>query len=176
MSSQSRTTAAPTSGGDRWRRLAAAADGGALLHGSRTPGLTQLEPRAPFDLSADDYSKQTAVFATEDPTWAIAYAVRDEESRHFRSACFYPGAAVGASERRRIMLDFDVDDDGAPRLSPGVVYILDPTGFSRMPSHHDPEFGLITECQWASPTAARIADAVLVTPEDLPRHLLSRSA
>lgn len=160
-------TPAPTSGTDRWHRLADAASDGALLHGSRTAGLNQLEPQTPFDLSADDYSKQTAVFATEDPTWAIAYAVRDESSRHFRSARFYPGATAGTPAQRRIMLDFDRDLDGRPRLSPGVVYILDPTGFSRMPSHVDPEFGLITECQWAKPHTAHIIGAVAVAPADL---------
>lgn len=62
--------AAPTTGSPVWIRLAEWTAGGHhLLHGSGTPDLHRLEPRAPLDFSPDDYSKRTAVFATEDPTW-----------------------------------------------------------------------------------------------------------
>ena len=71
------------------------ADGRHLLHGSGTSGLLRLEPRAPLDHSPDDWSKRTAVFATEDPTWAIAYAVRASDCPQFLNACFYPGDRPG---------------------------------------------------------------------------------
>lgn len=58
---------APTTGSPAWTRLAQwTADGHHLLHGSGTAGLGRLEPRAPLDHSPDEYSKRTAVFATED--------------------------------------------------------------------------------------------------------------
>lgn len=67
---------APTSGDERWTQLAEmVASGELLLHGSQTPGLRELAPRAPLDFSLDEYSKRTAIYATEDPTWASTETV-----------------------------------------------------------------------------------------------------
>lgn len=68
---------APVCGDAAWTKLAElVASDDLLLHGSQTPGLSELTPRAPLDFSHDEFSKRTAIFATEDPTWAIAFAIR----------------------------------------------------------------------------------------------------
>ncbi|WP_279402404.1 hypothetical protein [Arthrobacter sp. JCM 19049] len=116
---------APTDGDRVWSRVAAyVRSGDFLLHGSRTPGLHQLTPRTPIDHSPDTFSKSTAVFATEDPTWAIAYAVRPANTPGFLNACFYPGSTPGREAERRIFLSFALPENGQPPMDAGVVYVL----------------------------------------------------
>ncbi|EMQ98762.1 hypothetical protein [Paeniglutamicibacter gangotriensis] len=160
---------APTNGDKTWTRLAElAATNDIVLHGSRTPGLSWIEPRAPIDFSRDDFSKHTAVYATEDPTWAIAYAIRSSACRRFLNACFYPGAIAGNWSARRIFLSFASTEDGQTPTSAGVVYVLSRNGFTRMPSYTDPVLGLITECQLVSTEPVPVLAEIPVEPEDLP--------
>lgn len=160
---------APTRGDGRWTHLAAAvASGEVLLHGSPTPGLTALEPRAPIDHSLDLYSKQTAVFATEDPTWAISYAIRSARCRRFLNTCFYPGPSPGDWSQRRIFLSYATTPNGLAPTESGVVYVLPSGAFTRMPSYHDPVLGQITECQWVSTETVPVVAEVPVAPENLP--------
>lgn len=120
----------PAAGTRAWQQLAAmAADGQYLLHGSQTADLQLLEPRAPVDHSLDDYSKRTAVFATEDPTWAIAYAVRASDCPQFLNACFYPGDRPGTPAQRRLFYSYGRRLDGTVPVSPGVVYVLRASSF-----------------------------------------------
>lgn len=164
---------APTRGDAAWTRLAeAVAAGEVLLHGSQTPGLTELEPRAPIDHSIDLFSKQMAIFATEDPTWAIAYAIRSPRCRRFLNTCFYPGSSPGAWSQRRIFLSYAATQDGGAPTGPGVVYMLPSDAFTRMPSYHDPVFGQVTECQWVSTETVPVLAEVPVAPENLPRRPL----
>lgn len=166
---------APQRGSSTWRAVAASvADGRHLLHGSRTPGLTVIDPRAPLDRSPDAYSKQTAVFATEDPTWAISYAVRSKDCPQFLNACFYPGAEAGTTTQRRLFYSYGRRPDGSVPVSPGTVYVLDAAGFERQPPEDDPAVGsTVTECQWTSLRPARVVAAFTVTPDDLPTPLPS---
>lgn len=164
---------APTQGDATWSRLARLVEAGdLLLHGSRTSGLTALEPRAPVDNSIDTYSKQTAVFATEDPTWAVSYAVRSAHCRRFLNACFYPGTSGGDWSERRIFLSYAATDDGREPTEPGVVYAVPADAFTRMPSYHDPVFGHITECQWISTETVPVVAEVPVAPGSLPSRPL----
>jgi hypothetical protein len=128
---------------------------------------TRLEPRAPVDFSPDAFSKETAVFATEDPTWAIAYGIRSAACRRLLSACFYPGLQPGPTAQRRIFLSYSATDDGHPPTQPGVVYVLPREHFARMPSHTDAVLGPITECQWTSRTTVPVLQEVRVEPHDL---------
>lgn len=160
---------APTTGGQVWSRLAALVDmQDVLIHGSRTPGLAELSPRAPIDRSPDDFSKRTAVFATEDPTWAIAYAIKTTECRSFLNACFYPGSNPRSVHERRLFLSYAARADGTAPTGPGVVYAVPRSAFVRMPTESDPNFGVITECQWASDHAVPVVAEVPVLPADLP--------
>lgn len=164
---------APARGDATWTRLAeAVATGDKLLHGSRTSGLAELEPRAPIDRSHDIFSKQTAIFATEDPTWAISYAIRSASCRRFLNTCFYPGPSPGDWSQRRIFLSYAATRDGRAPTGPGVVYVLPRAAFTRMPSYHDPVFGQITECQWVSTESVPVVAEVTVVPENLPSRPL----
>ncbi|PQZ93706.1 hypothetical protein CQ018_08605 [Arthrobacter sp. MYb227] len=156
--------------GDKiWTRLAKLVTTDEIvLHGSRTPGLSLIEPRAPLDFSFDDFSKTTAVYATEDPTWAIAYAIRASTCRSFLNACFYPGATVGEWSERRIFLSYASTEGGQPPFNAGVVYALPRRFFTRMPSYSDPVLGLITECQMISTEPVPVLAEISVRPENLP--------
>lgn len=160
---------APARGDATWTRLAeAVATEDVLLHGSPTPGLTQLGPCVPIDHSNDHFSKQTAVFATEDPTWAISYAIRSPSCRQFLNACFYPGASPGDWSQRRIFLSYATTPQSRTVTGPGAVYVLPRDTFIRMPSYHDPVLGQITECQWISTESVPVIAEVPVVPENLP--------
>lgn len=160
---------APTTGSPAWTRLAQwTADGHHLLHGSGTAGLGRLEPRAPLDHSPDEYSKRTAVFATEDLTWAIAYAVRASDCPQFLNACFYPGDRPGTPAQRRLFFSYGRRTDGTVPVSPGVVYVVKARFFERQPPAWDVDLGqVITECQWTSRDTVDVVAAVRVTPADL---------
>ncbi|NUL44957.1 hypothetical protein F7P69_07075 [Cellulosimicrobium funkei] len=164
---------APAHGDAVWTQLASAvATGDVVLHGSQAPGLTVLEPRAPVDHSIDLFSGQSAVFATEDPTWAMSYGVRSALCRRFLNACFYPCSSPGDWSQRRIFLSYAATPDGRAPVSPGVVYLLPSAAFTRMPSYHDPVFGQITECQWVSTDTVPVLAEVPVAPANLPRRPL----
>lgn len=160
----------PAAGTPAWQQLAAwAADGKHLLHGSQTADLQCLEPRAPVDHSPDDYSKRTAVFATEDPTWAIAYAVRAADCPQFLNACFYPGGRPGTPAQRRLFFSYGRRSENTVPVSPGVVYVVKTRFFERQPPAWDVDLGqVITECQWTSRDSVEVVAAVRVTPADLP--------
>jgi hypothetical protein len=159
---------APTRGNATWQRLAElTASGHYLLHGSQRRGLKALQPRAPLDFSLDAFSKQTAVFVTEDPTWAIAYGIRTASCR-LLSVCFYPGLKPGRASQRRLFLSYAATAGGRAPTSAGVVYVLPAKHFTRMPSYTDPLLGPITECQWASTETVPVVEEVPVQPQDLP--------
>lgn len=160
---------APAKGDETWTRLAKlVSTEDFLLHGSQTPGLSTLEPRGPLDFSLDEFSKTTAVYATEDPTWAIAYAIRSSLCRRFLNACFYPGAVAGDWSARRIFLSFASTDDGRAPTKAGTVYVLPRQRFTRMQSYTDPVLGLITECQSISTEPVPVLAEISVEPENLP--------
>lgn len=164
---------APTRGDATWTRLAEAITSrDVLLHGSQVSGLTALEPGTPIDHSVDIFSKRSAVFATEDPTWAISYAIRSARCRRFLNACFYPGDSPGDWSQRRIFLSYAATHDGRDPTGPGVVYVLPRAAFTRMPSYLDPVLGQVTECQWVSTETVPVVAQVSVTPENLPRRPL----
>lgn len=127
-----------------------------------------LTPRAPLDLSLDEFSKTMAIYATEDPTWAIAYAIRSSSCRRFLNACFYPGAAAGHWAERRIFLSFASTEDGQAPTRAGVVYVLPSKSFTRMPSYTDPVLGPITECQFISTEPVPVLAEISVEPQNLP--------
>jgi hypothetical protein len=165
---------APTNGNATWTLLSGyVRSDQVLLHGSRTTGLARLNPQAPLDNSRDDFSKATTVFAAEDPTWAIGYAVKDRTCRQFLNACFYPARPADGFGNRQISLSYAAWPDGALPVSTGVVYVLPRAPFARMPEYTDPELGPIMECQWICETQVPVIAEVAVTPEDLPRWVVT---
>ena len=119
-----------------------------------------------------DSSKRTAVFATEDPTWAIAYALKAPDCPQFLNACFYPDKWVGTVADRRLFYSYGRRPDGTTPVSAGAVYVLDAGAFTRQPSYVASEIGgAIIECQWTSTAPVDVVEAIPVTSVDLPNPI-----
>jgi hypothetical protein len=98
-----------------------------VFHGSRQRGLVELrDERKSRDARA--YGDQTAVFASQDPIWALFFAVlRRDALRSTRNASYGPDAGVRG---RRYL--FSVDAAG-PLFAPGALYVLPEDGFAHEP-------------------------------------------
>ncbi len=153
-----------------WAFLCWLADAkGLLLHGSPDPDIDTFEPRTPHDRSADDYSKQTAVFAAGDGIWAMFYAVLDRRTPGMR---FLNGALQFADHTGRFgpMRYFFSVTKGALAIRPwrqGTVYVLPREGFTRQEPYL---LGgqLVLEPHWASPAPVKPVARVTVSPDEFP--------
>ena len=98
-----------------------------VFHGSQQRGLVRLsDERRSRDTRA--YGDETAVFATQDPIWALFFAVlRRDAMRSTRNASL--GTDEGVCGRRYL---FSVDTDGSP-FAPGALYVLPAAGFAQEP-------------------------------------------
>ncbi len=103
-----------------------------VFHGSQHAGLLELsDERRSSDLTA--YGNQSAVFGSQDPLWAMYFALlRRDGPMSTRNATV--GADAGVRGRRYL---FSVRCNGAP-LAPGVLYVLPDDGFA----HEPRRFGL----------------------------------
>lgn len=152
----------------RWVFLRWLAEQGFLLHGSPRVGIETFEPRTPHDLSGDEFSSRTGVFATSDALWALMYALRGPAvTRMVNMALTVKGA-----DGPRYFLSFATDDgavhSGRHLLAPGFVYVLLRTGFEPMPAYNWPGLGMVQEPQWVSPSPVRPLFTVPVQPADFP--------
>lgn len=108
-----------------------------LLHGSGDADITLFEPRRPNDRSADDFSKQTAVFAASDGIWPIFYAILDRQQtglRYLNAALRFelePGSLTS------MHYFFSVTQEALNRgpWRDGCVYILPGCGFIQQPPY-----------------------------------------
>lgn len=157
----------------RWQFLRWLEPRGVLFHGSPQSGLTVFKPRAPHDLSADDFSKRTGVFATSDALWALMYALRDRRrARRMLNAALQVQQAGGWSGTGYFLSLAPQPDVTVTRghelLAPGVVYVLPPDGFDLMPPYDWLGQGRVREPHLLCPHPVRALMAVPVTPADFP--------
>nr|WP_216328892.1 hypothetical protein [Deinococcus aestuarii] len=165
----------------RWAFLAWLAGEGWLLHGSARGDLTLFEPRTPHDLSPDEFSKRTGVFATSDGLWAMMYALldRDRVARMLNAAVQVREADGGWSPMRYFLSLAPRDrsiTDGRSFLSPGFVYVLPRGGFEPMPPYEWPGMGEVREPHWVSPNPVRPLLCVPVSPADFPLPVRTHDA
>lgn len=156
-----------------WEVLSWVADTeGYLLHGSRDPSLAVLEPRAPVDLGPDDFSKRTAVFATDNALWAMFYALRGERTRSMLNTCVRAWGRTGWSGWHYFLSVSSGGPERAPDpralLDPGWVYVVERADAAQMPLYDWPGIGRVEEPQFAIPGAAPTLARVRVVPDDLP--------
>jgi hypothetical protein len=161
----------------RWVFLQWLTEQGYLLHGSEQPGISGFEPRTPFDLSPDEFSKRSGVFAASDALWAMMYALRDRTrvARTLNMGLQVRQGAVWSAPRYFLSFaprHWDMTDggvtDGHSLLSPGVVYVLPAEGFERMPPYDWPGVGQVLEAHWVSPAPVTPLWSVPVSPADFP--------
>lgn len=141
----------------RW--LAAHRD--VLFHGTKQADLGELHTKR---LTSDvtDFGAQQAVFASDDPIWAMYFALlrRGDTFGSTRNGSL---AAVGAEPcRRRYFLS--VNHGHEPALDPGWLYVLPRKGF-----HSErPWYGVLDTAHWVSEVAVRPMVRMAVGLEDFP--------
>jgi hypothetical protein len=148
----------------RWRFLCSlAARRRIAFHGTGDPGIERFEPREPVDFAP--FGQQSAVFATNDPIWAMFYAIVDR-TRH--SLTLNNGCLV-LEDTGDVYYYFSVSRQALP-LEPwrtGYVYLLPADTFVEQPGAvyagrpaHIP--------QLASPVAVRPFARLRITPRSFP--------
>lgn len=164
----------------RWLFLRWLTGQGLLLHGSRQAGIARLEPRTPFDLSPDEFSGRTGVFAASDGLWAMMYALRDpaKVGRMLNMALQREDDAGWSATQ--YFLSFAPRDEGTSvgrdPLSPGWVYVLSADGFEQMPPYDWPGMGRVREPHWVSPHAVAPLWSLRVTSDDFPLTVRTHGA
>lgn len=145
-----------------------------LFHGSATESIACFEPRAPFDRSADDFSKQKAVYASSDALWAMFYAVLDRSI----PVRFLNGALQFQQEDgwSRMHYFFSVDQVAATHKPwhSGTVYILPAERFEQQPPY-TLQSHTVLEPHWASLAPVKPLANITVEPEDFPLLQLVRT-
>ena len=140
-----------------------------LLHGSGNPNIHTFRPRAPKDRSPDDFSKQTAVFASDDPIWPIFYAVLDRTNS---SLVMLNGALRfrlpdGTFSQTHYFFSLTETMQRRHPWREGVVYILPKRSFSQQQPYQLGGFEVF-EPHWASPSPVHLLAKLRVTSEDFP--------
>ena len=164
----------------RWVFLHWLTHQGLLLHGSSRADLTLFEPRAPKDLSPDDFSKRTAVFAASDGVWAMMYALRDRAHVNGMLNMALQIEEQGEWSPVRHFLSFSPVDssvtDGRDLLREGSVYVLPRHNFEQMPAYEWPGLGKVLEPHWVNPLPVRPVMRVPVSPKDFPLPVRTHDA
>ncbi len=164
----------------RWVFLRWLTRQGWLLHGSSLANVTLFEPRAPRDLSPDDFSKRTAVFADSSGVWAMMYALRDRARVNGMLSMALQVEEQGEWSPMRYFLSLSPVDssvtDGRDLLMEGNVYVLPGDGFERMPAYRHPGLGRVLEAHWVNPQPVRPVMRVPVLPEDFPLPVRTHDA
>jgi hypothetical protein len=135
---------------------------GLLFHGSGRGDLERLEPiRLTRDASA--FGDQQAVFASNDPVWAIYFATlqRGGGLRGTRNVSYGLGEDLYP---RWYYFSHNEGADDRGRFGAGWLYVLSRTPFVREP----PIWHLLDAGQWASPTPVIAEARVEVTAQDFP--------
>jgi hypothetical protein len=133
-----------------------------LFHGSSRADLEALEP---IRLSRDTttFGNQQAVYATNDPVWAIYFATL-RRGRRFSTRNGSLAPAGGRVYPRWYFFSFNQPGKAGAQFGDGSLYVLPRAGFVSEP----PLRGLIDTAQWVSADAARPLVRVDVGAEDFP--------
>jgi hypothetical protein len=140
-----------------------------LFHGSQRGNITELGP----DRESDDstaFGRQRAVFATDDPVWAMWFALLNR-GPGFRSTRNGAWSIRGARQHRHYFFSVDTDQPNANLLTNGWLYVLPRDGFKPEP----PIAGLLQSGQWVNPNPVRPFAQIPVTPTNFPfTHTIAR--
>ena len=133
---------------------------GYLMHGSKNPDMTLLEPREQIDWNG---TSLRAVFATRDAFWPMYFASLDRNTLtgSLRNGCFI---VEGTSAELARFYFFSVNQESrhANIWSKGTVYALPEETFRSTTS------GEIRFDEWASEQAVPVLAKLQVSPEDFP--------
>lgn len=139
---------------------------GFLLHGSKIPEMTVLEPKEQMNWKG---SPLWAVFATRDAFWPMYFALlnRDRLSGSIRNGCFLVEDSFSKVER---FYFFSVNRENlhSDILSDGFIYILRGDTFRQTTS------GSVRFDEWASEEPVPVIARLQISSEDFPfRHQIT---
>jgi hypothetical protein len=140
-----------------------------LLHGSGSPDTQLFEPRAPDAKNDNDFSQQTAVFASSEGIWPMFYAVLDRDNFHprFLNSAVRFKLVDSWSKTRYFFSVNDVVFEQTPWRD-GVVYVLPKDGFVLEPPNKVAGEFTVQDPHWANLGAVKPLAKLKVTPEDFP--------
>jgi hypothetical protein len=133
-----------------------------LFHGSQRENISELQPdRESTDSTA--FGNQRAVFATDDPVWAMWFALltRGPDFRSTRNGVW---SLRGERRYRQYFFSVDSDQPDTSLLADGWLYVLPRVGFTSEPAIA----GLLQSGQWISPSPVTPAARLAVAPSDFP--------
>jgi len=138
-----------------------------LLHGSAQEDISLFFPRPPNDHSADDFSKQTAVYATTDAIWSIYYAVLDRSYglRHLNA--YLQFAQEEGWSKLHYFFSLDRQSLASSPWRTGFVYVLPSMGFVQQPPYHVQTWTVL-DPHFANSNAVQPIAKIQVHPSDFP--------
>jgi hypothetical protein len=140
-----------------------------LLHGSGNPDIQLFEPRAPDAKDDNDFSQQTAVFASSEGIWAMFYAILDRENyrSNFMNSAVRFKLPDGWSDTRYF---FSINEPAFQQKPwrEGAVYILLREGFVLEPPNEVAGGFTVQDPHWANLNAVKLWAKLKVRPEDFP--------
>jgi hypothetical protein len=143
---------------------------GLILHGSQLCDLATLEPiRNSRD--ASEFGDQPAIYATQDPLWALFFAVLD---RSRLQGSINNGAirlrADDGTLIRRYYFCIDAESLRQHPWQPGAIYLLPGEDFLPDPTQDGVQVGAYTlqATHWLCRTPVQPLARLLVQPEDFP--------
>ena len=134
-----------------------------VFHGSARDDIDVLKP---IRLSSDTgaFGNQQAVYASDDPVWAMYFAVlRKQGLRWTKNSCT---RIVGDGRDRLPRYTFAIDPEATleGRVGPGTIYVLPSEPFERQP----PEFGVFDPCHLVAKGEVPVLAKLSVEPDDFP--------
>jgi hypothetical protein len=143
---------------------------GMILHGSLHRHLATLEPiRDTRD--ASEFGDQPAIYATQDPLWALFFAIldRDQLQGFIHNGAIWLKGDDG-SIIRRYYYCINVETLRQNPWKPGAVYLLPGDEFEPDPTQEGMRVGTYTllTTHWLCRTAVQPLACLLVKPEDFP--------
>lgn len=133
-----------------------------LFHGTKRGALTELgTARESSDVSV--FGNQQAVFASDDPVWAMFFAVvnRGPALTSMRNGSV---STVGSPDRRHYYFSVNERPGDDAVLGPGWIYVLPRAGFRAEPAH----FGVLYTSHWVSERLVRPLFRIAVSEADFP--------
>ncbi len=133
-----------------------------LFHGSKRGALTELSTtRESRDATA--FGDQTAVFASDDPVWALFFAVvrRGEGVTSLRNGAV---SIVDRPAERRYFMSINDDVPAGQECSDGWLYVVPRNGFVLEPAR----FGVLYTSHWVATVPVVPLGRFAVTPADFP--------
>ncbi|WP_020578717.1 hypothetical protein [Actinopolymorpha alba] len=133
-----------------------------LFHGSQRDSISELRPDRESN-GTTAFGSQRAVFATEDPVWAMWFALltRGPDFHSTRNGVW---SVRGNSQHRHYFFSVNSDQPDAELLADGWVYVLPRAGFMAEPA----VAGLLQSGQWVNANPVRPLTRIPVAPADFP--------